>query len=89
DHDQAENAAKLSEIGGAQIIVEKNLDTQILASLLTKVCCEPHLLEKQARSAKKVGQPHATVILANMVEALILERSLLDIKKELFDENAA
>ncbi|MCL6230239.1 undecaprenyldiphospho-muramoylpentapeptide beta-N-acetylglucosaminyltransferase [Bartonella bilalgolemii] len=89
DHDQAENAAKLSKIGGAQIIVEKNLDTRILASLLTKVCCEPHLLEKQALSAKKVGQPHATVILANMVEALILERSLLDIKKEFFDENAA
>ncbi|CBI76679.1 UDP-N-acetylglucosamine--N-acetylmuramyl-(pentap eptide) pyrophosphoryl-undecaprenol N-acetylglucosamine transferase [Bartonella clarridgeiae 73] len=89
DHDQAENAAKLSEMGGAQIIIEKDLNTQTLASLLKKVCCEPHLLKKQALAAKKVGQPHATVVLANMVEALILERSLSDIKKEFFDENAA
>ncbi|AQX28250.1 MULTISPECIES: undecaprenyldiphospho-muramoylpentapeptide beta-N-acetylglucosaminyltransferase [unclassified Bartonella] len=89
DHDQEENAVKLSEMGGAQIIIEKDLNTQTLASLLTKVCYEPHLLEKQALAAKNVGQPHATVILANMIEALIQGRSLSDIKKEFFDENAA
>ncbi|EJF75704.1 UDP-N-acetylglucosamine--N-acetylmuramyl-(pentapeptide) pyrophosphoryl-undecaprenol N-acetylglucosamine transferase [Bartonella alsatica] len=89
DHDQAENAALLAAVGGAQIVSEKDLTVQRLASLLTEACCAPHLLEKQARAAKKVGQPHATSHLADMAEALIAGRSLSDIKEEFFDENAA
>ncbi|ENN91197.1 undecaprenyldiphospho-muramoylpentapeptide beta-N-acetylglucosaminyltransferase [Bartonella bovis] len=88
DHDQAENAAMLAATGAAQIIVEKDLNAQILASLLTKACHKPHLLEKQALAAKKVGQPHATRVLADMAEALIAGWSLSDIRKELFNENA-
>ncbi|WP_208541483.1 MULTISPECIES: undecaprenyldiphospho-muramoylpentapeptide beta-N-acetylglucosaminyltransferase [Bartonella] len=89
DHDQAENAAMLAATGAAQIISEKDLNAQILASLLTKACREPDLLEKQALAAKKVGQPHATKVLADMAEALITGRSLSGIRKELFNENAA
>ncbi|WP_208440489.1 undecaprenyldiphospho-muramoylpentapeptide beta-N-acetylglucosaminyltransferase [Bartonella raoultii] len=89
DHDQAANAALLARVGGAQIISEKDLSAQRLATLLTEVCCAPHLLEKQALAAKKAGQPHATIRLADMVEALILGRSISDIKEEFFDENAA
>ncbi|WP_336279516.1 UDP-N-acetylglucosamine--N-acetylmuramyl-(pentapeptide) pyrophosphoryl-undecaprenol N-acetylglucosamine transferase [Bartonella sp. CB175] len=89
DHDQAANAALLSAVGGAQIISERDLNEQKLACLLTEVCCAPHLLEKQALSAKKVGQPYATSRLAHMVEALIAKQPLSDIKEELFDENAA
>ncbi|WP_336294282.1 UDP-N-acetylglucosamine--N-acetylmuramyl-(pentapeptide) pyrophosphoryl-undecaprenol N-acetylglucosamine transferase [Bartonella sp. CB169] len=89
DHDQAENAALLSNAGGAKIIAEKDLTVQRLASLLTEACSTPHLLEKQAFCAKKVGQPHATSRLADMVEALIARRSLSDIKEEFLDENAA
>ncbi|WP_455476480.1 undecaprenyldiphospho-muramoylpentapeptide beta-N-acetylglucosaminyltransferase [Bartonella sp. B17] len=89
DHDQAANAALLSAVGGAQIIPEKDLNAQKLASFLTHACCEPYLLEKQALAAKQVGQPHATSRLADMVEALIAERLLSDIKEEFFDENAA
>ncbi|WP_409360777.1 undecaprenyldiphospho-muramoylpentapeptide beta-N-acetylglucosaminyltransferase [Bartonella heixiaziensis] len=89
DHDQSANAALLSAAGGAQIIAEKDLNAQRLASLLTKVCGDPHLLETQALAAKKVGQPHATSRLADMAEALVMGRSLSDVKKEFFDENAA
>ncbi|WP_273783566.1 undecaprenyldiphospho-muramoylpentapeptide beta-N-acetylglucosaminyltransferase [Bartonella sp. AU15XJBT] len=88
DHDQAANAALLARVGGAQIISEKDLNAQRLAALLKQACCAPHLLEKQALAAKKVGQPHATCCLADMAEALIAGRLLSDIKEELFDENA-
>ncbi|WP_019218888.1 undecaprenyldiphospho-muramoylpentapeptide beta-N-acetylglucosaminyltransferase [Bartonella florencae] len=89
DHDQAENAALLARGGGAKIVSEKDLSAQKLAALLTQACCMPHLLEKQALSAKKVGQPHATRRLADMAQALIEGQSLSDIKEEFFDENAA
>ncbi|UTO27905.1 undecaprenyldiphospho-muramoylpentapeptide beta-N-acetylglucosaminyltransferase [Bartonella harrusi] len=89
DHDQAENAALLAAVGGAQIVAEKDLSTQRLASLLTEALDSPHLLEKQALAAKKVGQPHATSRLADMAEALIAGQSLSDIREEFFDENAA
>lgn len=89
DHDQAANAALLAHVGGAQIISEKDLDAQRLASLLTESCAAPHLLEKQALAAKKVGQPYATRRLAYMAEALIAGQSLSNIKEEFFDENAA
>lgn len=89
DHDQSANAALLAHVGGAQIVSEKDLNAQRLASLLTEACCSPHLLKKQALAAKKVGQPHATIRLADMVEGLIVGRSLSDIKEEFFDENAA
>ncbi|WP_019221480.1 UDP-N-acetylglucosamine--N-acetylmuramyl-(pentapeptide) pyrophosphoryl-undecaprenol N-acetylglucosamine transferase [Bartonella senegalensis] len=89
DHDQAANAALLVHVGGAQIISEQDLTAQRLAFLLTEACCAPHLLEKQALAAKKVGQPYATCHLADMAEALIMGRSLSDIKEEFFDENAA
>ncbi|MBB4076578.1 UDP-N-acetylglucosamine--N-acetylmuramyl-(pentapeptide) pyrophosphoryl-undecaprenol N-acetylglucosamine transferase [Bartonella fuyuanensis] len=88
DHDQAENAALLARVGGAQIILEKDLNAQRLSSFLTQACCAPHLLEKQALAAKKVGQPQATRYLADMAESLIAGRLLSDIKEELFDENA-
>ncbi|WP_142416527.1 undecaprenyldiphospho-muramoylpentapeptide beta-N-acetylglucosaminyltransferase [Bartonella massiliensis] len=88
DHDQAANAALLARGSGAQIILEKDLSAQKLSALLTQACCAPHLLEKQALAAKKVGQPHATRCLADMAEALIAGRLLSDIKEELFDENA-
>ncbi|MCZ2158321.1 undecaprenyldiphospho-muramoylpentapeptide beta-N-acetylglucosaminyltransferase [Bartonella sp. 220] len=88
DHDQAENAALLAAVGGAQIVAEKDLSAQRLASLLTEAFCSPHLLEKQALAAKKVGQPHATSRLADMAEALIAGQSLSNIKEEFFDENA-
>ncbi|WP_375610494.1 MULTISPECIES: undecaprenyldiphospho-muramoylpentapeptide beta-N-acetylglucosaminyltransferase [unclassified Bartonella] len=88
DHDQAANAALLACVGGAQIVLEKDLSAQKLSSLLTQVLRTPHLLEKQALAAKKVGQPHATRCLADMAESLIAGRLLSDIKEELFDENA-
>lgn len=88
DHDQSANAALLERVGGAQIVLEKDLNAQRLSSLLTQACCAPHLLEKQALAAKKVGQAHATRYLADMAEALIARRLLSDIKEELFDENA-
>ncbi|EYS92623.1 undecaprenyldiphospho-muramoylpentapeptide beta-N-acetylglucosaminyltransferase [Bartonella bacilliformis str. Heidi Mejia] len=87
DHDQAANAALLAARGGAQIMLEKDLNAQILSSLLTKFCCEPHSLEQRALAAKKVGKPQATRVLADMAEALIVGRSLLDMKREFFDEN--
>ncbi|KEG19222.1 undecaprenyldiphospho-muramoylpentapeptide beta-N-acetylglucosaminyltransferase [Bartonella bacilliformis] len=87
DHDQAENAAVFAARGGAQIMLEKDLNAQMLSSLLTKVCYEPYALEQRALAAKKVGKPQATKILADMAEALIVGRSLSDIKREFFDEN--
>ncbi|UNE53681.1 undecaprenyldiphospho-muramoylpentapeptide beta-N-acetylglucosaminyltransferase [Bartonella machadoae] len=89
DHDQAENAALLASVGGAQIVAEKDLSAQRLASLLTEALGSPHVLEKQALAAKKVGQPQATRRLADMAEALIAGQSLSDIREEFFDENAA
>lgn len=65
DHDQAENAALLARVGAAQIVLEKDLTEQKLASLLTEACCAPHLLEKQALAAKKLDnlmQPFALLI---------------------------
>ncbi|MCZ2328666.1 undecaprenyldiphospho-muramoylpentapeptide beta-N-acetylglucosaminyltransferase [Bartonella sp. F02] len=89
DHDQAENAAILAETGGAEIMREKDLNAQTLASFLTKICYEPHLLTKQAMAAKKAGKSHATNLLAHVAEGLIAGQSLSDIKREFWDENAA
>ncbi|MET3589539.1 UDP-N-acetylglucosamine--N-acetylmuramyl-(pentapeptide) pyrophosphoryl-undecaprenol N-acetylglucosamine transferase [Bartonella silvatica] len=88
DHDQAANAALLVRVESAQIISEKDLNAQKLSSLLIEACGMPQLLEKRALAAKKIGQPHATSRLANLAEALVVGRSLLDIKEEFFDENA-
>lgn len=63
DHDQAANAALLADAGGAQIVSEKDLNAQRLASLLTEACCVPHLLEKQALAAKKLGNLMQPVVL--------------------------
>ncbi|MDN5249079.1 MAG: undecaprenyldiphospho-muramoylpentapeptide beta-N-acetylglucosaminyltransferase [Alphaproteobacteria bacterium] len=71
DHDQAKNAEKLAQIGGARIYKQADLNEHILVNILRELLANPEQLAKQARRAKKVGNIKATKLLAGLVEQLI------------------
>ena len=68
DDDQGANAAMLEEAGGAQLVRQKDLTPEKLASMLRSAMENPKLLAKQAQNAKKAGVPDAAKRLADLVE---------------------
>lgn len=68
DHDQAENAKQLEKIGGATIMLEKDLTPEILANFIKNSINSPQFLEKQALNAKKIGNINALDRLIELVE---------------------
>lgn len=67
DHDQAANAAVLSQAGGAEVIAQKQLTPEELARRLADFAAEPSRLETMANAAAAMGRPDATNHLADLV----------------------
>lgn len=70
DHDQAANAAALEKKGGAQVIRQSDLDAEKLSALLISLMEQPDRLALMAKNAKAAGQPEATRLLGDLVEAI-------------------
>ena len=71
DHDQARNAERLQEAGGAILTLQKNIGPVRLSQLLARLM-EPRSgeLAKMASAARDAGRPEAVERLAVEVEAL-------------------
>jgi UDP-N-acetylglucosamine--N-acetylmuramyl-(pentapeptide) pyrophosphoryl-undecaprenol N-acetylglucosamine transferase len=70
DHDQAANAAALAAAGGAEVHPQAELTTERLTALIAALMRDPARLTTMASAAKSVGRPDATVLLADLTEAI-------------------
>lgn len=70
DHDQAANAAALAAQGGALVIPQAELSAERIAKLIEDAMSEPGRLSEMAAAAKRTGKPDASVLLADLVEAI-------------------
>ncbi len=68
DDHQTLNARSLEEAGGADVVLEKEFDTQKLATLIEQRLSNPQDLARRAAAARAVGRPDATTALADIVE---------------------
>ncbi|PLX36492.1 MAG: undecaprenyldiphospho-muramoylpentapeptide beta-N-acetylglucosaminyltransferase [Hyphomicrobiales bacterium] len=68
DADQATNAAVLQGAGGAEVIDQKDLDAERLASAIAERMADPEGLAAVAAAAKSTGRPDAVRRLADLVE---------------------
>jgi UDP-N-acetylglucosamine--N-acetylmuramyl-(pentapeptide) pyrophosphoryl-undecaprenol N-acetylglucosamine transferase len=80
DHDQAANAASLAATGGAKVIVQAELSSEKIASILTHTMNDPEKLARMAAAAKQAGKPDAANLLADMVEAIAAGRTIAEFK---------
>lgn len=80
DHDQAANAAALRAAGGADVHPQADLSPQRLAGLLGALIGAPERLAAMATSARSVGRPQATRLLADLAEAIASGESVTDFK---------
>jgi UDP-N-acetylglucosamine--N-acetylmuramyl-(pentapeptide) pyrophosphoryl-undecaprenol N-acetylglucosamine transferase len=80
DHDQAANAASLAATGGAKVIVQAELSSEKIASILTHVMNDPEKLARMAAAARQAGKPDAANLLADMVEAIAARRTIAEFK---------
>ena len=70
DHDQAANAAALAAAGGAQVCPQATLTPQAIAGKLAEFMTRPDLCATMAAAARSVGKPQATMLLADLTEAI-------------------
>ena len=70
DHDQAANAAALEKVGGAEIITQDKLTAERLRGMIEIAMTMPEKLISMAEASRSVGRPHATALLADLVEAI-------------------
>ncbi len=80
DHDQAANAAALAATGGAKVIVQAELSSEKITSILTHVMNDPEKLARMASAAKQAGKPDAANLLADMVEAIAARQTIAEFK---------
>ena len=64
---QETNAGILVRVGGAEMVLQKNLTGQHLAELLATYMDEPAALEKMGASARTVGRPDAARIITDLL----------------------
>ncbi len=81
DHDQAANAAKLAEAGGAELHPQSTLSSERLAELIGGLMNDPERLSSMASAAKSAGKPDATRLLADLTEVIASGRSIAEFKK--------
>ena len=68
---QETNAGMLVQVGGAEVITQKDLSGKGLAEILVKYMDDKTALEKMGAQAKKVGRPYAAkVIVDQLVEMM-------------------
>lgn len=70
DHDQAANAAALAAAGGCDVVRQAELTPERLQQVLHSALNEPQRLATMAHAAKGAGKPHATLLLADLTEAI-------------------
>jgi len=70
DHDQAANAAALAAAGGAQVCPQATLTPQVIADKLAEFMTKPELCSTMAAASRSVGKPEATMLLADLTEAI-------------------
>ena len=80
DHDQAANAAALAASGGATVTAQSDLTPERLSEVISQAMLDPQRLSGMADSARRVGKPDATRLLADLVEAIAAGTSVNDFK---------
>jgi UDP-N-acetylglucosamine--N-acetylmuramyl-(pentapeptide) pyrophosphoryl-undecaprenol N-acetylglucosamine transferase len=65
------NARMLHRVGGAEMILQKNLDGQGLADLLMKYMSDRTALNKMGAMAQGVGRPNAVQIIVDQLTEMI------------------
>lgn len=80
DDDQGHNAQILVEAGGALMRRQPEITEASLAADLAALLSEPRRLEAMAAAAKSVGRPDATMLLADLVEAIAAGTSVSDLR---------
>ncbi len=81
DHDQAANAAKLEEAGGAELHAQSTLSPERLTELIGGMMNDPKRLASMAAAARSAGKPDATRLLADLTEAIASGQSVAEFKK--------
>jgi UDP-N-acetylglucosamine--N-acetylmuramyl-(pentapeptide) pyrophosphoryl-undecaprenol N-acetylglucosamine transferase len=81
DHDQAANAARLAEAGGAELHPQSTLSPKRLAELIGGLMDEPRHLTAMAAAAKSAGKPDAARLLADLAEAIASGQAIAEFKK--------
>jgi UDP-N-acetylglucosamine--N-acetylmuramyl-(pentapeptide) pyrophosphoryl-undecaprenol N-acetylglucosamine transferase len=80
DHDQAANAASLARAGGAEVCPQSTLSPEVLAQKISHFMTSPEAAASMAASARSVGRPDATRLLADLVEAIAAGESVAEFK---------
>lgn len=57
---QEQNARRLAEKGAAELILQKDLTSEVLLSTVQKFLNSPDLLRKMSQASKSIGKPDAT-----------------------------
>ena len=70
DHDQAANAAALAAAGGAQVCPQATLTPHGIAAKIAEFMTKPELCSTMAAASRSVGKPEATMLLADLTEAI-------------------
>lgn len=83
DHDQAANAATLSELGGAEVHLQPTLSVEGLSALIGAAMTDPDRLSAMAAAAKSAGKPNAVRLLADLTEAIAARKPVKKIKEEM------
>jgi UDP-N-acetylglucosamine--N-acetylmuramyl-(pentapeptide) pyrophosphoryl-undecaprenol N-acetylglucosamine transferase len=83
DHDQAANAAALLAEGGAMVKKQAALSPQNIAEMIAGLAANPDHAERMAAAARATAKPDATLLLADLTEAIAAGKSVADFKKEL------
>lgn len=80
DHDQAANAAALAAAGGAEVCPQAGFTPPVIASKLGDYMNQPQRCTEMADAAKSVGKPQATMLLADLTEAIASGKTIQAIK---------
>lgn len=81
DHDQAANAAALAAAGGAEVYPQAELTTEKLSGLISGLMRDATRLENMAAAAKSAGKPDATILLADLTEAIAEGKGVGEIQR--------
>ncbi len=80
DHDQAANAAMLAQTGGVEVARQDSLTPETIAARLARLMNDPAELTQKAKAARSAGRPDATILLADLVEAMAAGQSVAAFK---------
>lgn len=80
DHDQAENARFLEEVGGAWCIEQKHLTSMALSAKIESILKGEIPLSEMASKAKSAGKPNAVEALADLAQQTIANHQKAKVK---------